>query len=613
MQFAIHIGPYSGSPGTALSAFKKVRDRQELNFGWATVTLLCDPTDLLRHLALDPHAKRWLGWTGTWFHPDAPGGTAKELLHVLRTRSIEVVARELEGFFAIFIGDDIGQRVHVITDRCGSCHVFSVKTSCGNLISSSSVALAAVSSRQLDPTGLHQFLHTGIIYGERTLWADVTKLPPASIYTFTNVRFSAASYWSFADVRSERLDLPEAVEALGAALKSAASRIGKRFTRPVCDVTGGYDSRACLTGFLSAGVAVDATVSGPNESADVRISKEIAERFGLRHIQTEKLMSSSIDELWCATRLTDGEFDVFDYSRIRATHLQLSADHDISLNGSFGELARGYWWELLFPWIGRKKPVDLSRIVRARLAPSAFDGSIFGPPGQIDLREHIENVAGEAIRGLEQFPNTTQLDSIYFTLRMQRWQGRIASATHQIWPCLSPLSMHSVLTPMLEARARARMGSRLIREMIHRLQPELSAINLEHGYPAQPLQASNVTRFLPVLRNYGGRAIAKSARVLSAHLSRHTGVRGVTRGTAPPLSNCSGELAEMLSQPLLAESGLFKEDALRRALDSRVSSIANPRWRRLVTLELVLRELTRVRQSTAESRSERKGSSLAAA
>jgi hypothetical protein len=184
---------------------------------------------------------------------------------------------------------------------------------------------------------------------------------------------------------------------------------------------------------------------------------------------------------------------------------------------------------------------------------------------------------------------------------MQRWQGRIASSTDQIWPCLSPFSFRSVLVPILETKASARMGSRVIREMIDRLQPQLAAINLEHGYPAQPLKASNVVHFLPLFTHLAQRAVGKSKRVL---LNRfHKGVPVIHGRNEPPssvlpLSESGAELGSWLARPLLLETGLFESRRLSEALSGQGRDAIGfaSQWARLVTLELLLREVNRVRE-----------------
>ena len=50
--------------------------------------------------------------------------------------------------------------------------------------------------------------------------------------------------------------------------------------------------------------------------------------------------------------------------------------------------------------------------------------------------------------------------------------------------------------------------------MLKRLQPQLAAVPLEHGYPAEPFGPTNFYRFAPLLTSYAGKAWHKAQRLL---------------------------------------------------------------------------------------------------
>jgi hypothetical protein len=99
-------------------------------------------------------------------------------------------------------------------------------------------------------------------------------------------------------------------------------------------------------------------------------------------------------------------------------------------------------------------------------------------------------------------------------LRMQRWQGRIASATDQLRPCLSPFLLRPALEVMLQTTPRMRQRSLLVRAMLQKTQPRLAAVPVENGYPAEPLGLTNFHRFAPLLVSYGRKAWQKGWRML---------------------------------------------------------------------------------------------------
>ena len=225
----------------------------------------------------------------------------------------------------------------------------------------------------------------------------------------------------------------------------------------------------------------------------------------------------SFDELQKSLALADGEYDLVEYAQIRENHCRLAPQFEISINGSFGEVARGYWWELLLPRLGARGPLDARKVARLRYGAQPFDASIFPPADRLDVIAHFTGVIERTNAGLDGFPNTFQMDHAYLMMRMQRWQGRIASSTNQIWPCLSPFLFRSVLETMLRTRALLRWRSLLVRKMLARFQPEMAAYPLEHGFPAEPTTWKNFYRFWPLASYFGRKVAGKLARTMGVH------------------------------------------------------------------------------------------------
>jgi hypothetical protein len=185
------------------------------------------------------------------------------------------------------------------------------------------------------------------------------------------------------------------------------------------------------------------------------------------------------------------------------------------------------------------------------------------------------------------------MDQVYLWMRMQRWQGRIASSTNQIWPCLSPFLLRSVLEVMLETQARYRQKSLLIRMMLAKFFPAWAQMPLEHGYPAQPATVMNLHRFLPLGAYYGRKIISKGFRML-----------GIPPGPSPmqpselsiPEQLWAKEgLRPLLEMKRVASTGLFDTAALSRFLAHFRSggALQHDQWTRLLTLECALEALER--------------------
>lgn len=545
----------------------------------------------------------WLMAVGTWFDETGLGiGDEAKLLMRISRDGLPAVMSTLEGFFVLLIGNDVSGEVSVITDLGGSCHCYLRELADGIAISTSSAVLAALGEVQLDPIGAQEFLTTGVIYEERSLWRYVSKLAPAQILTLRQGRvIERTKYWRFANIVPQRYGLDESVERIATALTSAARRIGQRFSKPLCDLTGGYDSRATIAGFMLAEVPTNTTVSGAPDSPDVIVSTQIAAAFGLSHRRITRLQEITLELCAKAFAYTDGEFDLFEYARIAATHEGHATAFDISINGSFGELARGYWWELLLPNLGVTKKLDYSALASKRYAALPYDSRIFVPSLRIPLAAHFTEALARAGHDLESFPNTSQMDNAYYSLRMQRWQGRIASSTNHIWPAISPYAFRSLLIPVLETQWQARIRSLLVRAMLQRKLPKLANIPLEHGYPAVPATMLNLFRFWRVPAHYADRIYRKVRRM--------SGFTAAADANSGPLSVASAlgqsdEARALLKFTHLRDANLIDTPHFGSFVDGAQGAgfAYTDQYTRIISLEYALSRLNAARgQCTASS------------
>jgi asparagine synthase (glutamine-hydrolysing) len=482
------------------------------------------PTPLVQ----DERTGRWLVAGGTWFHQNgAASGEESELLLRYDAAGAEALASELEGFFCIVIGDARSQNVVVITDIVGSFHVFVRQFNGLVTLSGSSLLLAGLDPCTLDGTGCQEFLRTGIVYEDRSFYRDVRKLGPARVYRFGRASSeSPRPYWDVGAASAMPLDRDTAVKALWNATTNAGRRIARVFPRIVCDLTGGYDSRALVAAMAASGSRFETTVSGPPDSPDVTVSTGLARVAGLSHHVVDHV-SQDLELARRSLAFTDGEFDLVEYGRILAVHSRLMKDYDVSLNGSFGEVARGYWWELLMPRVGERRTLNAPKIAARRFAVEAAPPLLIPESQRLDLVAHFASIIERAGSGMAGTANTAQLDNVYLHLRMQRWQGRIASSTNRLWPCLSPFMFRSVLEAMLAASPRVRRHGYLVRRMLDVHQPALARFPLEHGYPAVPFSIRTAHRFLPLIGHLGGKAWDRGLRKFGMARRVQTATNGV--------------------------------------------------------------------------------------
>lgn len=593
-----------------LCRFKQVRAFLSLDAPWAKLTLAPRLREDAAHPWVEDDATGcWLAWTGVWIHRD--GLVDSQDGDALLRRYLEVggerLGLELQGQFALLIGDARAKEVVAITDRCGSLHLFAAAIEEGYALSTSSAVLSAWlggagnDCDRFDPVGLHQFVATGVVYDDRTIWSNVKKLGAGMVSSFGASGIRQQRYWHFADLEPESVSLDQAVERVHEQLVRSVKQISRAFPEIVSDLTGGYDSRALLCGLLNSGVKFDTTVSGPLSSPDVAVSTRLAQRLSIHHTPQGVPPAPTAEELAKALTWTDGEYDIFDYARIAATHVRLSQQYKISLNGSFGEIARGYWWELIWPQLTEKSPLSGEMVSRKRFAAIPYDKSIFAPAARLDLRECLAEVLDRTVSELRHFPKSSQMDAMYYYQRMSHWQGRIVSSTNQIWPCSSPFSFSQILEPILQCRASGRIRSGLVRTLFERHHPVLARIPLEHGYPPRPLTIFNFWQFYPLVEHYAGLVRGKLAPRITSFFGarRSSAFSGSPPALGQRFENIFGGQGFGIEKNslLLAESGLFDDALLKTWFDP--STVLGEgkieQWRRLVSLELLLRRLREIR------------------
>ncbi|MGH9767553.1 MAG: hypothetical protein ACREAB_08990 [Blastocatellia bacterium] len=539
------------------------------------------------NLVTDATTGCWLIAAGSWFHSDGHGsGDESWLLERIIGTTVARVALGLEGFFIIVFCDASSREVFVVTDLMGSRHCYIREMGDCVALSTSSLLLTALGDVTADPLGCEEFLRTGVIYEDRTLFREVKKLAPATVCRFAGGALAdAIRYWRMSDLDPDAFDGEDAAQLLGERLIGAAEQITGIYRRPVCDLTGGYDSRSVVAAFLSAGIKFETTVAGHVSDPDVIISKGLSKLIGAPNRRFKPDDAVSPERLKETLRLTDGECDPIRYARVLSLHRSLSAEFDVSVNGSYGEIARGYWWNLLFPKTGHREPIDCRRLAAKHYAADPCSPDLFPPGPGLDIVEHLAMIISRLNRNLEGWPNTAQMDHAYLMLRMQRWQGRIASSTDQIWPCLSPFMFRSVLETALQTTARTRKHSRLVRSLMTMLHPQLAAYPLEHGYPAAPLTLKNLPRFTPALWHYAKKAWGK---VNEKFINRPAAQAEPKPDRLRLLDD--EEIRETLNPAKMRLNRLIDQLRLQDFLESSQQSrfAFDSQWRRVLAIEMTL-------------------------
>ena len=232
----------------------------------------------------DRPALEQLRGRGHSFRPD----DASCLVHLYEEAGPKFL-EELNGWFGGAVIDLRERKIILFNDRFGIGRVYYHEGEGEFLFASEAKALlkARPGLRRLDPRGLGELFSLGCLLQNRTLFAGVLLLPPASAWTFhADGRIEKRSYFSPADWEGRRqLEPGEYYERM----RDTWRRILPRYFRGPGDaalsLTGGVDSRMILAWAPRAAGALPCYTFGGRyrDCADVKLSKQIARLCGQPH------------------------------------------------------------------------------------------------------------------------------------------------------------------------------------------------------------------------------------------------------------------------------------------------------------------------------------------
>jgi hypothetical protein len=238
--------------------------------------------------------------------------------------------------------------------------------------------------------------------------------------------------------------------------------------------------------------------------------------------------------------------------------------------------------------------LDVGRAAR-RFVPDDWADAMTAAPGATPLARRFEDVIRRANAGLDGLPGTALADNVYLVLRVQRWAGRLASATDRIWPCVSPFMSRAPLEVALTAPVAARAHNRMARRLLAHLNPALAALPMAGGYPASPIGVANALRFLPLARETAAKAAGRLRRALGRPAAGAAGPSVVADLWARE------DVREILDPGRMRTAPIYRDGALSAFLrDSQAPGFpAGRKFGRVLTLELVALALARAPRGRA--------------
>jgi asparagine synthase (glutamine-hydrolysing) len=200
----------------------------------------------------------------------------------------EAALRGLNGVYAAAVWEERRQRLTVVNDRHGFLHLYWWRSADALLFATEAKAISQDPrfDRTIDQRGLLDFLVAGHFFDERTFFAGLALLPPASVLVWERGRLVLERYWDYRFGAARRVRAADAEGYADEYARRLETAVRRRARDDVClPLTGGLDTRS-LAGFLHR-VAPDARVAtntvGHEHAWDVRFARAIAEQLGWPH------------------------------------------------------------------------------------------------------------------------------------------------------------------------------------------------------------------------------------------------------------------------------------------------------------------------------------------
>lgn len=500
-----------------------------------------------------------------------------------------------DGQFALVAYDADRDEVRVASDPFGMQSLFVAERGNKTYVSTSALALAAHLRAQPDRFALLAFLRAGYHFSPMTHWQGIERLDPGVCLRFGQDGCRRVEYFRpEIDPTLARLSLRRAVDHCIELAGETYRHYLAGSPRSWADLTGGYDSRLLALLLREAGVEFDTDTRGFDESADVRIARELAELGGWNWLQLKtppnwsELLPGMMQR---ALAWGDGHLEVIELAWVLWAHAEVGHTNPSLFIAGGGEHYRGFAWRQEFLSAGRSPRVNYENWVDMRLL-HPMDVRVFADDPTPAVREDFRRRMVARAEPYAAELNTTQLDVLYAYKGTGHF-GAYLSADGGVLTSQLPYYFRPIFGAAFSVSHRFRSHNRLMRHMIERLDPRIAAVPTTIGGPAERLRPANAHRFLPYYAEIGRKAIRKvSQKTLGRTLfAEQPGLilRAFSRAVGPALRRLDDgralRHAHMRSAPLFSGKEL---DELFRQAEDGVLLDTRPLGR-ILTVELALR------------------------
>lgn len=414
---------------------------------------------------------------------------------------------DLMGVFSLIIKKS--GRLFLVTDPLGGSKIFHNNEH--SIFSSSFLAVAKnTSPLSIDKQGVYEYCFQETNYAETTIFNEIKTLDSQFIFELTADVIKTHPKNIRPDFETTNAPYDQLIEQHSELLKTQMSQIISSHEGNISTaLSGGYDTRLMLSLLIKSGANPALYVYGEDDSADVRVAKNIAagEHLKLKHINKANHLRPSPEDYpeivrdnFYAQDGYPGE-GIFDFGANMTTRRERAKNDTLILNGGGGEIYRNFFY---LP--DRNYSVnDLLNVFYCRYTKSFCTDKFSEKTYRDNLRTKIItalNLEGDTM-------SRAQLEYAYPAFRLRYWTARDNNNNTRLSSYLTPFICYETIMATLKLPLEFKTHGKFQGDLINKISPALAAYNSDYGYPFNapvPLKSrikNNLTIHRPAsLRRY---------------------------------------------------------------------------------------------------------------
>ena len=449
----------------------------------------------------------WLTYEGIVFSlKESTRLDAAELLNLYK-ESGENFVTELDGHFVIKLFDFEKKTYFVFTDFIKNKTNYLFENEDYFMITPFVITTRIVQEPELDQNALNEFMWRYYVLSERTLFRDVSRLEPASIYEVESGNISRKVYWNWNSGYTD-LSFGDSVEKMVESMRESAGLIRNSFENNCLDFTMGQDTRQVISAFKNQKLDFVTSTFGKTDFYEVREVKKLAEKHQIVNhniVLANDYTENLFEHFRKAVILGSCEEPGYLLGRILYMREQQSKFGKAVINGADGHFYKNGLWDEMYTFNCYREPkqFNIDSFLRLRALSSNYNENIFTPEFlkiKNESQQYFREIIKNAIKDHLQSPVSIQVDrfDLYHWLNFG-----IASnnAGNLITNSISLLLLRRNLEFALKIPVKWKFNlSKFQRAVVHSLDPALAKEKTDFG--GVTMTPKNMFTILPFYFRY---------------------------------------------------------------------------------------------------------------